>query len=192
MTEPEMLVLRVEALEKYIQQSAKKVEADQRLADGIERLAVETGGLNAVLTKVDEQQQALARTNRRLEAVDKKIVPREELEKKERERAEEAAALRRKVVRRSIGTGVGLGLLLLLGLAGLAEYERYQDSEGIRQCRERNVGALKVKAYVAEQIAITRTNPVLPDDLRAREIAALETLGESFPVVDCNNDGVRE
>lgn len=179
------LAERVAALEQYI-------EGDARLVQGVERLADETGGLNQILSKVDEQQQRLSRLGQQLEDVNKKVVPREELEKRERERATQTLEVRKKIVRRAVLTGVSLGLLLLVSIAGLAEYQQHQDTETLRQCRERNLGALKVKAYVTEQIAITRVNPVIPDDLRAREIAALENLGDSFPVIDCNNDGVRE
>lgn len=55
------LEVRVEALEEMAIAYAEQAAVEDRLASGVERLGGEVGGLNSILTKVDEQQQELRR-----------------------------------------------------------------------------------------------------------------------------------
>lgn len=114
------LAERVTALEQYIRK-------DTRLVQGVERLADETGGLNQILTKVDEQQQRLSTLGRDLERVEKSKVSKEDLLQETLRQQQEGLEFRKAALKRIYASAVSI--VVVLGLVGGFVYA-YEESRG--------------------------------------------------------------
>lgn len=183
---------RVAALENMAREYSERAQVGDRLSLGVERLADETGGLNAVLTKVDEQQQRLTTLGRDIERVENQAAKKQDVETAAKRISRKQEDFRLRVIKRGVLTGVGIVVLLLIVTAALVEHDARQNEETIRICRERNQGSILVSRYLQEQLGIERDNKFIDDELRKRRVDSLTTLALGFPVVDCNDDGVRE
>lgn len=158
----------------------KRASSDTRLADGVERLSGETNSLNAILTKVDDNQQRLAVLDQNLGTMQKIVVPRQEMQ-------DAQDGLRQRIV----VTSILLLVVVTFVSAGLLTYESIQTENNIHACRERNESGENIRLYIEEQKKVVAAREQ-PEDLKIAEIRALERLDDSFVTVDCNNDGVRE
>lgn len=190
--QPPDLEGRVANLERMARDYSNKVQAGDRLSLGVERLAEETGGLNAVLTKVDEQQQRLSNLGRDLERVEEQSAKKEDVKKTAQTLTQGQEDFRQGVIRRGVMTGVGIVVLLLVIAAGLSENDRRNKENVLRICKERNQASALVGQYIMEQTQIELSNKFIDDELRAKRIASLKNLQRGFIIVDCNQDGVRE
>lgn len=167
---------RVEALEEMARAYTDSAEArDDRLTQGVERLTGEAAGLTAILNRVDSQQIALADLSRRAA----------QSETRTEAVVTSITDFRKSVIARTLTLGLVLGVVFFLGLVGFLIYDSANQENNQRICRERNVGAKLVQEYVRSQTTAVRLDPTRPEDIKDREIDALQSLGRSFPVVNC-------
>lgn len=125
------LMRRIDVLEER--------EGDRgRLAEGVERLAQETGGLNSVLTKVDEQQQALSRLGRDLKRVEKNTVSVDQIEATKKQQEAEALEFRKQTLKRIYTTTAAITVVALLAFGFVIEYQAHQKRNSIQVCEARN------------------------------------------------------
>lgn len=101
-----------------------------RLVNGVERLTEETGGLNAILNKVDDQQQRLTNLGRQLTDVQEKAVSKDDLEANKREQARITMEFRKRTLARVYTTALLLILTLLtLGVVAYAYNQSKLDAQ---------------------------------------------------------------
>jgi hypothetical protein len=116
---------RVANLERMAREYEAKTVADDRLTLVVERLAEETVGLNAILTKVDEQQQRLTCLGNDLARVEQSSATKNDLSAAAKKQAETTKEFRRDTFRRIYTTG--LLVIAALGVGATAFYD-YQES----------------------------------------------------------------
>lgn len=170
------LIQRIEDLEEREQDRG-------RLSQGVERLADETGGLNTILNKVDEQQQRLTNLGKQLSDVQSKTVTKTDLAKENALRLEAERVQRRrnaqKWTARSLIALAAVTGVALLGIQRQAQRERDQN-----EYRKSIYNVCLARAAQAEKMqTLVKTAPASPD---GSDAAARTLFLEAFPLVDCS------
>lgn len=129
---------RIVLLERFAEAVTIRQTGEDQLAEGVVRLSDETSALNAILTKVDEQQQHLARLDVRTDLVEETAVSREELIHAAEAQEEEAREFRKQTLKRIYFIGWFITMVLLISGYGFYEYNKHESREHFRACTERN------------------------------------------------------
>lgn len=153
-----------------------------RLAEGVERLARETGGLNSVLTKVDEQQQRLMNLVAKVDEVEKKAAKKEDIEAAKAAQEHEALEFRKQTLKRVYLTAGAFVAASLLAFGFVIEYQAHQRRNSISSCEARNEQNLVILNVLRGSLANVppeRRNSPSADNIE-RGIDRFEAL-----IIDC-------
>lgn len=188
----EALEQRVAALEQMALNYSTMKGDEDRLVSGVERLADETGGLNSILNKVDEQQQRLSRLGRDLERVERTSASKEDLEKSAKAALKREAEERRKRSQK-VTTWIVFGLagLSLVALSYLtSEADRRAAEERYRQgvaevCEARNKQGKIIAQLITASNEDVDSDPTLTPQQKTDRKARGQALADAFPIVNC-------
>lgn len=169
--------LRLDTLEAMYHEFALQRDERDRLVTGVERLTGETAGLNAILTRVDEQQRGLVAVDKKIEEVDLHSVSYSDLEA-------ERESIRRESKRRArrFGTFLTLAVVsagIILGFFALKRAERLNDetrNAAYQSCLDRN-DQTEAQIRVLDGILAARQ---ASDGLPPREVGINESLASGI------------
>lgn len=129
---------RVANLERMAREYEAKTVADDRLTLVVQRLADETVGLNAILTKVDEQQQRLTNLGNDLARVEQSSATKDDLTVAAKKQAATSLEFRRDTFRRVYTTGLLVGAVLAVSGAVVYDYQESRRTALRELCEARN------------------------------------------------------
>lgn len=115
----------------------QRTVADDRLAQGVERLANETVGLNAILTRVDDQQQRLSTLGQYVERVDQDKASHDDVAELKKETHQEQLYFRKLVLQRTYTTAMFLLFAIAVVVGGFFSYQESLQQAQREVCEAR-------------------------------------------------------
>lgn len=138
MTEQKSIEERLTLLERFAEAVLVRQDGEDLLRQGVSRLSDETNALNAVLSKVDEQQQYLADLGKRTDMVEETAVSREELIDAHDQQEQIALEFRKRTLKRVYLTTMFITLGLVSSVAAIFEIQDRSNESRYLSCVQRN------------------------------------------------------
>lgn len=112
-------------------------------------------------------------------------LPRDEANKRDKVLREETYTSRKAILSRIYLVALLLVVVILSAVAFVVDRDVRDGATQRTNCKNRVVSTTSVQKYVAEQIAIETMHPSLPETVRSKRLASLQTLSEAFPIPKC-------